>query len=266
VTSGVGIDWALKGNSMRAPRFVQNTDLYKRLKQLRRFQRFAFYIETFGAPEHLKDTVRRVTWNTASNDESQAIDYIETLRENLLNSEHMIDGRVVGEICRTDSKNYAWCIFIFHLVRKYQPIRCIEMGTCLGISGAFISAALKLNGSGRLTTLEGSPGRADAARNNLRSLDLENVTVVIGDFRSTLDAVLESEAPIDLVFVDGHHDGDATIKYFDMIRPKLSKENVVIFDDIRWSDGMRNAWKHIRSQTNGVDLGPVGVCVNVQSS
>jgi predicted O-methyltransferase YrrM len=84
------------------------------------------------------------------------------------------------------------------------------------------------------------------ARENFQALGLENVTVVSGKFQDTLYRALNEHHPIDFAFIDGHHDEKATITYFKQIQLHLRKESVVIFDDISWSKGMRNAWKKIR--------------------
>ena len=45
--------------------------------------------------------------------------------------------------------------------------------------------------------------------------------------------------------IDGHHDEQATIAYFEKFIPYLSKNSIIVFDDISWSDGMRRAWNTI---------------------
>ena len=70
--------------------------------------------------------------------------------------------------------------------------------------------------------------------------------------------------PIDYAFIDGHHDEKATISYFEKVMPHLSKNAILVFDDISWSDGMRRAWKHIEKNKLikiSLNLGVVGVCV-----
>ena len=71
-------------------------------------------------------------------------------------------------------------------------------------------------------------------------------------------------APVDYLFIDGHHDRDATIRYFRDAATHLADHAVVIFDDISWNDGMREAWRTIRQDHNictSVDLGPMGIVV-----
>ena len=170
----------------------------------------------------------------------------------------------LGELSRNASKPPFWCRFLFALVRGISPESGIEMGAALGISAAYQAAAFRLNRRGRFATLEGAPSLAEEARSNLRSLGLAEVDVVVGRFVDTLPGVLTTRAPLDYVFVDGHHDGEATVSYFEMLLPHLAPRAVVVYDDIAWSDGMRQAWSRIAGDERvafSVDLGQIGVTV-----
>jgi predicted O-methyltransferase YrrM len=137
------------------------------------------------------------------------------------------------------------------------------MGTCVGISAAYQAAALELNGAGKLLTLEGAPAVAALARQNLSQLGLQHrAEVREGRFQDVLAEAAHVRAPLDLVFVDGHHDGDATLAYFKQLQPHLSPGGVIVFDDIAWSPGMRRAWERIAGDeivSLAADLGEVGL-------
>lgn len=170
----------------------------------------------------------------------------------------------VGHFSRVASKPPLWCGLLFALIRSVHPTSCIEMGTAVGISAAYQGAALRLNGDGSLVTLEGASSAADIARNNLRELGLDSVDVVVGRFQDTLPDVLASRQPVDYVFVDGHHDEQATVGYFEQIMPFLAEKSLIVFDDIAWSGGMKRAWNRIAHHGGvdvAVDLGAVGLCV-----
>lgn len=170
----------------------------------------------------------------------------------------------LGDVCRVVSKSPFWCSFLFRFVRTFRPTSCIEMGTALGISAAYQAAALTLNGQGMLATLEGAASLAGIARENFRRLGLDTVEVTVGRFADTLGDVLARRQPVDYVFVDGHHDGQATVAYFEQAVPFLAETGFVIFDDIAWSDGMTKAWRTIVGDERvrlAVDLGAMGLCV-----
>ncbi|HSE28269.1 MAG TPA: class I SAM-dependent methyltransferase [Gemmatimonadales bacterium] len=170
----------------------------------------------------------------------------------------------LGHISRLTSKPPFWCRVLFQLVRHARPVTCLEMGTSVGISAAYQAAALELNASGSLVTLEGAPAVAEIAAANLRRLGLDRSEVVVGRFQDTLPGLLEARQPVDYVFVDGHHDQQATLAYFELLLPALAGAALLVFDDIAWSDGMRRAWSALsRDHRVGiaVDLGPVGLCL-----
>ncbi|MDR3218823.1 MAG: class I SAM-dependent methyltransferase [Dysgonamonadaceae bacterium] len=162
------------------------------------------------------------------------------------------------------SKPALWAFLLFNLIKIFQPLRALELGTCIGISASYQATAQKLNGKGRLITIEGSEAIAALARKNIRSLQLDNVEVVCGRFKDVLPAVLQDNQPFDCVFIDGHHDEQATIDYFEMILPALSSGALLIFDDISWSVGMKNAWQKISCDERialAVDLKMLGLCL-----
>jgi predicted O-methyltransferase YrrM len=239
------------------------------------------------AAEKVADAIEDVLDNRFSVEERQWINRIETLRSQLADDSRdvlsmatptddpaaprvleqvavgQIEPYTVADAC-TASKPYSWCLLLFKLVRKLQPQIALELGTCLGISAAYQSAAEQLNGRGRLITLEGSAGRAGLAKEHLKSLGLDNATVVTGIFEDTLENTLGQNSPVDFAFIDGHHDEQATLKYYEQLLPHLVEESVLIFDDISWSAGMCRAWRTLENHPKVVlstNLGAVGVCI-----
>ena len=171
---------------------------------------------------------------------------------------------VLGEVAARRSKKGLWALLLLTLGRELRPRRTIELGTCVGVSGAYLSAAARLNGGGALVTLEGAPALADRARAGFEALGLRDVEVVTGRFRDTLRPTLERLGAFDLAFVDGHHDEEATQAYFEQLLPHLHEGAVVVFDDIAWSDGMVRAWAALRVHPSVrlvVDLDRIGICV-----
>ena len=173
--------------------------------------------------------------------------------------------RTLGEICLTSSMPHRWALLLLRLVRALQPSTCLELGTCVGISAAYQALALELNQRGRLITLDGAAPLAHIAHRNLDRLGLtRRVTVEVGRFSDTLGAVLREHRPVDLVFIDGHHDEQATRDYFEQVYPHLSPDAVLLFDDIRWSPGMLRAWRTIsgdRRHLLSIDLERIGICL-----
>lgn len=169
---------------------------------------------------------------------------------------------LVSTISQRSSKAPFWNLLLFKLMRALQPQSGLEMGTCVGLSAAYQGAALSLNGTGSLVTIEGVRDLAAVARQTLQGLDITPVEVVHGWFKKALPTVLARTAPIDYAFIDGHHQEDATLRYFEQLLPHLSQPALLVFDDIKWSEGMRRAWATISADPRvqvSMDLGPLGL-------
>jgi predicted O-methyltransferase YrrM len=169
----------------------------------------------------------------------------------------------IGEFCRGSCMGPVWSRVLFYLVREAAPVHALELGTALGLSAGYQGAALELNGHGRLVTIEGAGPLADIARDNLARLGISSVEVVTGRFREALPPVLEGLQPLDFAYLDGHHDGRATLDYFGAVLSALRSPAIVVLDDISISPGMREAWQEISRHprvTLALDLQKLGIC------
>lgn len=204
----------------------------------------------------------------ASPTEIQVIDYGAGDTDLARSDAEMHQGREVTlsiqQISQQASKPYRWALLLCKLVQAFRPACCLELGTSLGLSAAYQAAALQMNQQGRLVSLEGAPTLAVLAGEHMQILGLDNVRIVAGRFQDTLSSVLQECAPIDYAFIDGHHDEQATIAYFETILPALAQPAVLVFDDIAWSPGMQRAWAQISAHAQvavAVDLRVLGICI-----
>lgn len=176
--------------------------------------------------------------------------------------------RSVGQTCKAGSIPPMWGLLLFKLIREFKPTSGLELGTSLGISTAYQTLAMEINGSGKCVSLEGSPALASLARINLTTLGLKRATVKTGPFQNTMAVALQECRPVDYAFIDGHHEEQATLRYFEQIFPFLADNSVVVFDDVSWSAGMRRAWNKIIVDSRvqiSVDLSKLGICVIASS-
>lgn len=156
-----------------------------------------------------------------------------------------------------------WSRLLSKIVRKAKCEKCLEMGSCLGISAAYVGAALE-GSEGNLISLDGAKELSNLAQAHIQKLGLTRVSFRVGRFSDVLLPTLKEFGPIDYVFVDGHHDEKATIEYFSTLIPHLKNEAIVVFDDIDWSPGMKNAWSALKKNPHfevSIDLGSMGVCI-----
>jgi len=69
---------------------------------------------------------------------------------------------------------------------------------------------------------------------------------------------------VDMVFLDGNHRLEPTIRYFEMILSYSHGGTLIIFDDIHWSPGMEAAWYEVRQHpqvTATIDLFFLGIAL-----
>jgi predicted O-methyltransferase YrrM len=119
----------------------------------------------------------------------------------------------------------------------------LELGTSLGLSTAYLAAAAP---AAKLYTIEGSPAIAKKAKANLDDLHLD-VHLLSGNFDTVLPLLLADIPPPGLVFIDGNHRLEPTLRYFHLLMQYASRPAILIFDDIHWSAEMEQAWAEIKA-------------------
>ena len=170
--------------------------------------------------------------------------------------------RTVAELANSSAPDFEGRL-LFRIARAMQPDNCLELGTCLGISAAYVSAALRLNEKGRLYSIEGGEQVFERAKSTLTNLHLPTDGIVCGVFGETLPWLLPQIESLQFVYIDGHHDGEAMQKYVDEIFPRMDPGSVLIVDDLTWSKSMRLSWKNIRTHERVAcyaDILTLGIC------
>jgi len=100
----------------------------------------------------------------------------------------------------------------------------------------------------KLYTIEGNEGLYQIAKDNyhayIRNPNCE-VNFIHGLFRDKLPGILQTTESLDLLYIDGDHQKQATLLYFNWCAEKANPKSIFIFDDIYWSQGMKEAWQEI---------------------
>lgn len=195
-------------------------------------------------------------------------DHIEAQRR-LLSKDHGLisvedhgagSNRLKGNVRRISSiansslkrPKYAQCLF--RLCDHLHAKQVLELGTSLGLTTAYLAAATE-----EVTSVEGAPEIAHIARNQLKQLDL-HATVVNAVFAEVLPELQTKE--YDVIFIDGHHKGEALLSYAEALIPTLTENGVLVVDDINWSSDMQTAWQQLAQRQEfelAVDLFEMGI-------
>lgn len=155
-------------------------------------------------------------------------------------SHRLSNQRKVRDIYRVSSSKGKFGRLLFQISRYYSPKNILEFGTSLGV-GTYCLA--KGNPKGNVVTIDACANTQAVARRMLESAKVENCTLI----NSTFDEYLTQNPKeiFDLVFIDGHHDGEALLRYLDALKNNSHDDTIFILDDIRWSASMFNAWQKI---------------------
>lgn len=171
---------------------------------------------------------------------------------------HKSNERTIASITKTSVKPAKQGQLLFRLVNCLKPATILELGTSMGISTIYLAKPSK---STQITTVEGCENIAKVAQVNFDKLECNNITLVNANFDDYLPKYLTSNNP-DMVFFDGNHTEEATLRYFKLCVTKAKENTVFVFDDINWSEGMKNAWSHIINHpkvTTTVNLHSLGL-------
>jgi len=167
--------------------------------------------------------------------------------------------RKVKSIVKHSAKKPKYAQLLFRMVNYYNPNTILELGTSLGLTTAYLAKARK---KAKVYTLEGSSEICEAAKNTFKSLRLNNVQILQGNFNDTLPEILSKITVLDFVFFDGNHQKKPTLDYFNQCLEKVNENSVFVFDDIHWSDEMTEAWEAIKNHpevTISVDIFQFGI-------
>ena len=151
--------------------------------------------------------------------------------------------RKIKDIAKNSSKNKKFGELLYRIVKHFKPTEIFELGTSFGISTLYLS---KANSNSNITTFEGCKESAKIALENFKKLNCNNIDTIVGEFGETFSKKLAEKSNVNMVFIDGNHSEDATIRYFEESIKYSDQKTILIFDDIHWSSGMEKAWDYIK--------------------
>jgi predicted O-methyltransferase YrrM len=168
--------------------------------------------------------------------------------------------RRIADMVQKSSVNSKFGKLLFRLVHYYKPDVVVELGTSLGLSAIYMAAA---NNQATLLTIEGDEGLCTFAEHLFEKHNIKNIIILHGSFDDMLNKIANEYSCPQFVFIDGDHNYDATMKYYEHFI-NVMEEGIIVFDDINWSPGMRKAWHRIKNSTHvhaTIDLFFMGIVI-----
>jgi len=201
--------------------------------------------------------------------------HIETIRENLLQNENLIEvrdlgsGSAVSSLQKTNRKiadiaatslTPAHIAQLYFRVCEHMEVRnIVELGTSMGLTSLYFSELPDC----KVHTFEGSHALANIALTNFEYFDKKNINLIEGNIASTLPRFLEDNlAKIGLAFVDANHRYAPTIQYFEWLMKRFNEKSIMVIDDIHHSPEMEKAWNELKKHYlvyGSVDLFRCGI-------
>ena len=154
-------------------------------------------------------------------------------------SKKMENKRKICDIFKNSSSKGKTADFLYKLSLFTKPKRILELGTSLGVGTFHLK---KGSPTAELITIEACENTLKKAKEGLGLAGIE------ADFHlASFEAYIKYEitGSFDIIYIDGHHDGNALLRYITLLLPYANPETMFIIDDIRWSKSMFDAWKKV---------------------
>ena len=166
--------------------------------------------------------------------------------------------RSIQQIFKISSSKGHYGKILYQLSNYFLPKQILEFGTSLGIGTLHFHLG---NPASLITTIEACPETLNFTKDFLKD-KVSTINFIESTFSDFLNQI--STEKYDLIFVDGHHDGKATIDYMQKLENHSHNDTIFILDDIRWSDDMFEAWNILRNSDKynvSIDLFRMGILI-----
>ncbi|WP_196888898.1 O-methyltransferase [Aureivirga sp. CE67] len=133
---------------------------------------------------------------------------------------------------------------LIKIIQNFEIKSALEFGTSLGIGTSIMKIG---NRNLNITTLEGCPETSKVAKEYFEKNKFQDIKVLTGEFDQTFEEI--NNTSFDLIYFDGNHRKEPTLKYFETCLQFANENSIFIFDDIHWSKEMTDAWKIIKNNS-----------------
>ncbi len=165
----------------------------------------------------------------------------------------------ISSLTKSSCKPKSQAVILANISQLLESKNILELGTSFGISTSYLAAS---NPKSTIVSIDASEIVSQFSQAHFQKNGYSNIHFRKGFFDEEINKLEMPAEGWDIVFIDGNHTYNATIKYFNFFKDKLSKKGIMIFDDIYWSEEMKKAWKEITENpetTLCIDLFAMGL-------
>lgn len=152
--------------------------------------------------------------------------------------------RSINQIVATAGISKKRAQLLYRITHYFEPNSILELGTSVGLATASLALG---NKKAQITTLEGCPETGKIAQKQFKDFQFNHIEAITTRFEAFLHEDQLGDKKYDLIYFDGNHAKEATVRYFEQLLPTTHNETIWIFDDIHWSKAMQEAWEMIKN-------------------
>ena len=180
---------------------------------------------------------------------------LKNYRNDLLNNESVLTVKDFGagsRVFKSNTRNVSQIAknagitkkraqLLYRITQYFKPNSILELGTSLGLATSAMSLG---NPEGKIVSIEGCPETTLIAKQQFDRYHLNNIDIRTNEFSKALKKLKSNK--FDLIYIDGDHQKESTLYYFNSLMNHIKNDSLMIFDDIYWSKGMAEAWETIK--------------------
>ena len=171
-------------------------------------------------------------------------------------SKKLKNKRTVSQIFKTSSSFGKNALLLYRLSNYFKPKHILELGTSIGVGTLHLHLG---HPESIIHSIEGCPETHELSQQNLNR---ENIKLVNRTFYDHIKSL--KDEIFDLIFIDGHHDGEALKYYLQLLTKHTHNDTIIVLDDIHWSDSMLGAWNKLKKDDDyhlSMDFFRMGILV-----
>lgn len=150
--------------------------------------------------------------------------------------------RRISAIASSSLMPFEKAAFLLRLCHWLKPAKTIELGTCLGLTTAYLAQNCR-----EVFTFEASSELCRRSTLLWEKLAINNIRLLEGRIEETLPAFLQQQTENwDFAVMDANHRYEAALQQFELLKSSRAYHACLILDDVYWSAGMTRAWKEIQ--------------------
>lgn len=160
--------------------------------------------------------------------------------KNVENYGRVIDDNPKRSMAQVRTKS-DYCQFYAWIIKQLKPEAVLEFGAAFGASGMYWLAGLNMCNRGKLYSFEPNKIWHPIAEKNF-NLVSDRHHLTLGTFEDNLRNI---PTKVDVALIDAIHTKEFVLNQFELVRSVSNKGALVFFDDINFSDDMKDCWREV---------------------